>query len=213
MKHLSPLLLTIALLGYAQDIPSIKGHKIGEEITDFLVVETGSTEKAANTLTDCATLLDNTKPVRKLEYRAETCKQIADVLEGRPAVLIGETKGGKYQFQTRKLMAIELRLALDFSVVERDLIEKFGKPDSEEQIAYENGFGAVFYHPRATWSKRADVIVMASEEAEATPAWIAQIMGARATEQPVNLIRVEIKDRAFVNSLIEQEREQPNHLN
>ena len=104
---------------------------------------------------------------------------------------------------SRKLVLIHLHMAQDFSKVERDLIDKYGHPDIEEQVSYRNGFGAVFLHPAASWVKRPDVIVNASEDPEAT--W--SVLG-----QTVK-ITVLIVDRSYSESLAQKDQHRPNSLN
>jgi len=99
----------------------------------------------------------------------------------------------------------------EFSKVERDLMEKYGPPDSEEQVPYQNGFGAVFRHPRATWVRRSDVVIIASEDAFTTP----RIMLGNRPDLPiegVNMIRVEITDRAWAETLARKELDRPSSL-
>lgn len=199
----------VTLFASAQESPTIKGHKIGESITDYLAIESGGTEKAAHALADCAALLNNPKQRKKQEYRAETCRQIAAAWNGDAELLTGEAKGGKFQFASRKLVAITLAFGMDFGAVERDLIEKFGRPDSEEQVPFENGFGAVFFHPRAIWTRRPDVVVSAAEDAFTTPA----LFVTGKVGPAINVIRVEIADRAYVDSLAQKEQQRANSLN
>jgi len=210
MKALSLLvLLASALIASGQDSPIIKGHRIGESINDYLTTENGGAENAARAVTDCAVLLSNPKQRRKQQYRAETCQQIADAWKGQTVLLTGERKGGKFRFAWRSLVAIELALGMDFSAVEADLVEKFGRPDTEEQVPFENGYGAVFYHPRAAWTNRRDVIVSASEDPFTTPSTF--VVGHAGPD--ISLIRVEIMDRAYAESVAERERQHPNPLN
>jgi len=202
-------LLTAALTTSAQDAPTIKGHKIGESFNDYLIVENGSAENAARLMTDCAALLNNAKQRRKQEYRFETCSHYGEAIRGLTTTLPGN-RGGKFQFASTKLVQITFAVDQEFAAVESDLIEKFGRPDAEEEVRYQNGFGATFFHPSASWTKRRDVLVTVAEDATATPG----ILFGKEASPPVNLIRVLIIDRSYAESqAAEKERERPNSLN
>jgi hypothetical protein len=202
------LLLASSLLASAQDSPTIKGHKIGESVNDYLTIEDGGTEKAAHALTECAALLNNPKERRKQAYRAEICKQTADALDGQTVIFGGPTDFMRCQFASRKLVWIQLHMAQDFSKVEGDLIEKYGHPDLEEQVPFQNGFGAQFLHPRASWVKRPDVIVIASEDGETTWGF-----GPDGNTRKTLKITVLITDRPYAESLAQKEQQRPNSLN
>jgi hypothetical protein len=201
-------LIAVTLLASAQDSPTIKGHKIGESVNDYLTIENGGAENAARVLADCAALLSNPKQQRKQEYRAETCRQTANALDGQTVVFGGTFAFMQCQFASRKLVGIQLHMAQDFPKVERDLIDKYGHPDIEDQVSYQNGFGAVFLHPRASWVKRPDVIVIANEDPEAT--WG---IGSDGNTRETVKISVRITDRSYAESLAQKEQQRPNSLN
>jgi len=189
-------LLGAALIASAQESPTIKGHKIGESINEYLTTENGGADSAARALTDCATLLNNPKERKKQAYRAENCQQIAAAWNGDTVELTGEAKGGKFEFASRKLVAIGLLLFRDFNEVEPDLIEKFGPPDTKVDAVYENVFGAVYVHPRAAWTRRPDITIFAIE----------------SPSEPSGVI-VLVTDRAYSDSLKKKEGKRPNSLN
>jgi hypothetical protein len=215
-----PLIIAAALLASAQDSPTIRGHKIGESFQDYVAIQSGGTQNAIRILNDCAALLDNPKQRRKQEYRAEACQRIAEIVRGQTRTLSAAQAAevfrispfSEVEFVAQKLVIVKLALSDEFIQVERDLAEKYGSPDSQEQVPYENGFGAVFLHPRAAWVKRSDVMIIASEDAFTTPR---MLLGDRA-DLPitgVNLVRVEITDRSYAESLAQKERQRPNSLN
>jgi hypothetical protein len=194
----------------------VKGHRIGETFSDYLIVEKGSAEEAAHVLTDCVALLNNRKERRKQESQTETCQQMEKIAEGETVLLGGLIALRHSQFASQKLVVMRLTIPDDFAKVERDLVDKYSPPDSEEQVRYQNGFGAVFLHPRATWVKRSDVVVVASEDATPTPILLLGQVGhdlEKAGVSEMNATTVEITDRTWAESLVEKERNRPNSLN
>jgi hypothetical protein len=199
-----------------QSSPLVKGHRIGETFSDYLIVEKGNADEAAHVLTDCVALLNNRKERRKHESQTETCQQMEKIAEGDTVLLGGLIALRHSQFASQKLVMMRLTIPDDFARVERDLIEKYGPPDSEEQVRYQNGFGAVFSHPRVTWAKRSDVLVVASEDAIPTPTLLLGQAGhdlEKAGVSEMNATTVEITDRTWVESLAEKERNRPSSLN
>jgi|ERR1700685_177482 len=213
-------LITTALLSSAQDSPTIKGHKIGESFTDYLTIESCGTENAARDLTGCAELLNNPKQRRKQEYRAEACQRIAEIARNQTQTLsaiqatevFGISPFSEVEFVAQKLVMVKLARNDAFPKVERDLAEKYGPPDSQEQVPYENGFGAVFLHPRASWVKRPDVMIIANEDPFTTPC--SALGDCRVLPiEGVNVVRIVIMDRSYSESLAQKEQQRPNSLN
>lgn len=211
------LVAAFSLVSFGQQSsPLVKGHRIGETFSDYLIVEKGSAAEATHVLTDCVTLLNDRKARRKHEFQADSCQQMEKIAEGETVLLGGLFASQHSQFAAQKLVMMRLAIADDFAKVKRDLIEKYGSPDSEEQVPYQNGFGAVFLHPRASWVKRSDVVVVASEDAFRTSTAMLGQAGhdlEKAGVSEMNATTVEITDRTWAESLAEKERNRPSTLN
>jgi len=194
----------------------VKGHRIGESFSDYMIIEKGSAEEASRTLADCVALLNNRKERHKRESEAETCSQMAKIADCETVLLGGLIALRHSQFASQKLVMMRLTIPDDFAKVKRDLVEKYGPPDNEEQVRYQNGFGAIFLHPRATWVKRADVVVVASEDAIPMSTLLLGQAGhdlEKAGVSEMNATTVEITDRTWAESSVEKERNRPSSLN
>jgi len=215
MKTNAVLLTIVANLSLVaftqQNPPTVKGHKIGETLEEYLIVEKGSAESAARVLTDCAALITNPKQHRAdplpFEIQTHPCLEMAKILDGQPgdtskslvnATHPSETDEQEFHFEGKRLVRIQLYIHEVFTNVKHDLIEKYGPPDGEEEISYQNGFGAVFLHPRAAWIKRSDVVVLVSEATEAAAG--------------IYPVLVTIADNSWAKSETEKKKNRPNSI-
>ncbi|HEV2401937.1 MAG TPA: hypothetical protein VGS27_33710 [Candidatus Sulfotelmatobacter sp.] len=214
MKIYLCLCLLIAS-GFCQTtIPEVKGHRINETIDQFLLSDQGSIDGVtwfAHSF--CPEYLANPKNQRKyartttssededLRFRArfEKCQAVNTIEAGnRGAIRDGLQT---YLFVDRKLVMIQLIIPDDFSKVTQDLASKFGaRPDATEIVRYQNGFGAVYEHPRATWNTLKDVIIVASEES------------SPVTGTAIFPISVVIEDKGYADAIVKQQKNRPSTL-
>jgi hypothetical protein len=212
---LSLVLLCGAVLAQ-KPAPTIKGHRVGEDILDYLIVAHGSRDAAQRSLQDCGAFLADPKNQKRyarspdfskdneLSFRAkvEGCIKVSDALAGKTALLVDGLES--YFFVDKKLVIINLQRVDSFEKVVHDLSEKFGQPDVVEDVKYQNGFGAVFTHPRASWNNRVDVMIVADESAEAL-----DIPGSARKFYPISVM---VEDRAYGLEQLSKERSKPNSL-
>jgi hypothetical protein len=198
------LLITVGLAASGQDSsPTVKGHRVGESFNEYLSIAKGSPENAARTLTDCAALLNDRKLRKKRESEVDGCLKITKIADGQTALIQDGLNG--FMFVSKKLVMVKLTIMEPFDKVKRDLVEKYGPPDKEEEVRYQNGFGAVFVHPRATWEKRPDVMVEVSEDAK-------PVVEGTPNFPTIYPITVNIMDQSWAKSLTEKEQKQPNSI-
>lgn len=128
---------------------------------------------------------------------------MAKAVEGQKVLIQDGMKG--FVLVSRKLVLIRLTILEDFEKVKRDLTQKYGLPHREEQIHYQNGFGAVYLHPRATWDRRADVMIRAEEQARPVAEGVPGV-------PRIYPITVDVADRAWAQSLVDEEKNRPSSI-
>jgi hypothetical protein len=219
MRALTAAVLVLAGFASGQESsPLVKGHRIGETFNDYLTVAKGSTENAARALTDCGTLVSDRKNQKRylsgpptfhldewfgFQTEFDGCLQLAKAVEGQKALIQDGLNG--FMFVARKLVMIRLTILEDFGKVKGDLTQKYGPPDREEQVRYQNGFGAVYLHPRVTWERRADVTIRAEEDAHPVAEGVPGI-------RKIYPITVDIADWTWAQSLVTEEENRPSSI-
>jgi hypothetical protein len=202
----------------------IKGHHIGETVQEFTIAN-GTPEQ----LQQCGDFLGDSSTQKhyakiksstsesdlKFKWRVDECIKLADALSGEPTDFspkFADHTQARMKFVGNKLVAIYLSFPetqpavvpagnfgplLSFDEVLRDLTAKFGPPDTLGQRQMQNGFGAVFTFPVASWTTRPDVRVYATED---------------QSEAVTHLTSVEIQDRAYGDTILQEQKDRPNAL-
>jgi len=202
---------------FGQDpTPTVKGHRIGEDFLDYLITAQGSREAAQWKLTDCGTFLQDPKTQKRysrapllpndedkrFRSRVDECMKQGDALTGKLTLFVDGLES--YLFSEKRLVVIKLQRVDSFDKVVHDVSEKFGPPDLTELVQFQNGFGAVFTHPQASWNKRSDVLIVASESAIAV-----DLPGNAPKIYPVSVL---IEDRNYAAKTVSEENKKPNSL-
>jgi hypothetical protein len=211
------LALTCIAAAQGQATPTIKGHHIGEGVAEYLVVANGGKDAARDALDKCEHLVGDAKNQKRyakappwstadalFHGEVETCVQISEAIQGKRTEL--NQPSGQFVFADKKLVQLRLVMMASFDDAMLDLAAKFGPPDLREDVRFQNGFGATFVHPRASWSMRPDVRVVASELTDTVdlPTF------TTFKGYPVSVV---IDDRAYVDAAAEkQARERKNSL-
>jgi len=171
MKNVLLFLALGALSGahvLAQNAPTFKGHAMGETVADFLAIEARHPlieNSVPLTLADCEAVVADPKSEKKakarLGYTREKdllgdCRQLLKLRDGQDGdlspLLFGVTNPG--HFSGGRLVGLIIfvpLLDISYKEVRDDLQQKLGPPTKEGQRTYENGLGAKFDFPWATW--------------------------------------------------------------
>jgi hypothetical protein len=205
----------------------IKGHHIGEKFVEFEIKQgmQQQAQDCNKFFQDPATQkrIANGVPKKISDYaswsefklRVENCNKLADAFEGKTVEMPITFKDGtrtQMTFVDSKLVQIMLSFSetqaaglpvgifgplLSFDDVLRDLTAKFGRPDVIGQRQMQNGFGAVFTFPEATWTSRQDVRIYATQNRDGTV---------------THLTTVQIQERAYGDRIIQSKNARPNSL-
>lgn len=128
----------------------IKGHTIGESVTEFL-----SKEPAAKTGFDnCQRESENPKSRWYKKHRAECSSTLSVFSHGGRGLLPGNPR---WTLDAGKLVKVEMDNMLDNfdqspADALADLIKKFGRPTDETPSEFQNGFGARWTTHLYVWS-------------------------------------------------------------
>ena len=152
----------------AHNAPAFKGHAMGETVADFLAIEARHPlikSSVPLTLADCEAVVADPKSEKKaksrLGYARETdllgrCQRLLKLRDGQDGYvspeLFGVTNTG--QFSGGRLVGLSIYVSLidiSYKEVRDDLQQKLGPPTQEGQTTYQNGLGAKFDFPWATW--------------------------------------------------------------
>ena len=216
----SVMLLAIATISTAQSPsqgPTVKGHRIGETLLEYLTVTKGSTEAAQFAIDDCVSLLANPKTQKRysktansiddsdLRFRREVdqCSAATAISTGKTDIMRDELQ--MYTFESAKLVAMQLTILDSFAKVTQDLAAKFGPPDAVEDVRFQNAFGASFVHPRAIWKPDARPAGIVASE---SPDPIIDTPGI----PKIYAITVVIEAREYAEKLLAKERNRPSSL-
>jgi hypothetical protein len=164
-----------------EQVPTIKGHHLGETVMEFLRVE-----NAAPKLSQCHDLLADPKTPKRsqkemlLKLQVDDCMNIANVLQtGDGEIGAGQlnmTPAGHSTFEHGKLIKMELDFwnlpgkTYSFDSVLSDFSTKFGDPSRTWSDDFQNGFGARFSYRRAAWKTKDLVISLAELQDDSTTA-------------------------------------------
>jgi len=147
--------------------------------------------------------------------KVDDCKELGAGLRGEILSLypnFADHTQASMTFVGNKLVQIRLRFPetqpavvpagqfgplLSFDDILRDLTAKFGPPNSLSQRQMQNGFGAVFTFPVASWTTRPDVRVSLTQD---------------PSETTTRLTTVEIQDRTYGDKILQTQKDRPNAL-
>jgi hypothetical protein len=197
------LVLAMTIVCTAQTtIPTIKGHKLGETLQQFIAESNNVTREemqkcqaGSPTLKEdkefakrCEEFLQtlNTSPVNGTfqcagspegkGYTAEFTRSFIDGANTACFELLG-----KVTFENDRLVKFDLNFSNHpWEEVLPDIITKFGKPTATHVDAWQNGYGAKFDLRTATWITH-EYVVVASERLN-LPYSLVMLMGAQITD-------------------------------
>jgi hypothetical protein len=165
---------TIVSADVRAQIPTLKGHTIGETIQQFLLVSDDLSARLAL----CRNLKDE-KSARRQDVDWNACQQLIGAVDNKSSVIVASdcaginTKtfaslpaclefSGQVNFEDGKLAMMVVTLVDPWDNVYQDLVAKFGVPAGTGQETFKNAYGAEFHGSNAVW-KAQDFAMTARE--------------------------------------------------
>jgi hypothetical protein len=156
---------SLSVVANAQ-MPSLKGHIIGETVQQFL----NSSDDLSARLALCRDIKDQ-KSARKHDINWDFCQQLIGAVDNKATVSVADSCSGidmktgafnapcleftgQVDFMDGKLAAMEVDLLDPWNTVYQDLIVKFGTPTHTGQETFKNLYGAIFYGSTAIWQSK-----------------------------------------------------------
>lgn len=191
-----------------ENAPSIRGHHIGESVSEFL-----SIAAASGKLVSCHDLLADPKLPKRMSKDATLKLQVDDCIEIANVIRTGTGQVGSGQiplgvaghsiFDHDKLVEIELdfwnfpsiRSQYSFETVLRDFASKFGSPSREWSDNFQNGFGAQFSYRRALWKTQSVIVSLRELQDDSATAIVQDRSREEQIERDAEASRKSVLDR------------------
>jgi hypothetical protein len=203
-KIISIGVLFLSTVCAAGQVPPIKGHVLGETMQQFLTVSSVMRRLVAHCRTNPNELL--TDPHASVENGdvPPSCQDLLNAVDGKGTIAFTEDFAdvymaphffefcGEVEFSDGRLDMLNICLTDPWSDVYSSLIKKFGNPTSTDTIEMQNGYGAIFYYPEATWEKPGYQV--------------------KASEKPLGMMRYVMVELTTTARLKQMDADKPNSL-